>query len=300
MVTTTEIAPQPISRPNFEVLKGACNCHVHVMGPRAEFPLFPGRPLTYGVATAEELSTMLGALMLERVIVVQSVIYGTDNRCLVDAIRKFSGRARGIAVIDPEVSNSVLENLHRDGVRGVRVVINSPEASERLMPLALKIQPLGWHLQIYGELPILFAKERELCDLPVPLVIDHLGGAKASEGPGQPGFNMLLRLLRSGNTYMKLSGLHRCSGRSDLADVEDLVLAAAEAAPERLVWGNDWPHPAHSLSDMVTASKETLVPWSNIDDGADFNLIPRWLPDPCLRRLILVDNPARLYGFPSA
>ena len=194
--------------PAFPVPAGACDCHVHVFGPYDRFPLAPGRRYTPGPASVEDLLALQSALSLSRVVVVQASPQGTDNACLVDALQRLAAggsEARGVAVIGPATTEGELEALHRAGVRGVRINLESygvydpAEARRQLRDAAARVALLGWHVQTYSTLPMLVDLEEAIRALPVPLVIDHFGGAAAARGADQPGFEVVRALVRDGN-----------------------------------------------------------------------------------------------------
>jgi predicted TIM-barrel fold metal-dependent hydrolase len=291
------------SSPNFAVPKDACDCHVHVFGPVSRFPYAASRSYTPADASVEELEQLQSNLHLGRVVLVQPSVYGTDNAAHVDAARRLGVKARIVAVIDDKISDGALEELHRAGTRGIRVNLHTAgvddpgEARRRLRNAASRIAGLGWHVQTYAKLQVISALRDEMAALPVPLVIDHFGGADAKLGVGQPGFDALLHLARSGKAYVKLSAPYRSSvKRPDFADVRPLALALIEANPDRMVWGSDWPHPGGSSRTEKTRLDE-IEPFFPVDDGHTLNLLPLWAPDAALRQKILVDNPARLYGY---
>jgi predicted TIM-barrel fold metal-dependent hydrolase len=291
------------SSANFAVPKDACDCHVHVFGPVSRFPYAASRTYTPADASVEELQQLQSDLHLGRVVLVQPSVYGTDNAAHVDAARRLGPRARIVAVIDETISDGALEELHRAGTRGIRVNLHTAgvddpgEARQRLRKAASRIAGLGWHVQAYAKLSVISALRDEMAALPVPLVIDHFGGADAKLGVGQPGFDALLDLARSGKAYVKLSAPYRSSvKRPDFADVKPLARALIDANPDRMVWGSDWPHPGGSSRTEKTRLDE-IEPFFPEDDGGTLNLLPLWAPDEALRHKILVDNPARLYGY---
>jgi predicted TIM-barrel fold metal-dependent hydrolase len=287
--------------PSFELPPGACDCHTHVFGDPRSFPFAARRTYTPPEASDTELSALLDALHVERVVIVQPSVYGTDNRCTIEGMRRLGNRARGVAVIDEHTGESELDAMARVGVRGIRVNLETAgetdagAARERLAVTARRIAPRGWHVQIYTRLSVIGALADTIAALPVPVVVDHFGSARGELGPAQPGFDALLALVRGGNVYVKLSGSYRCSARAPgFPDMAPLARALIEAGPDRMVWGSDWPHPAHGPAGRPV---EDVTPFYAIDDGAILNQLPLWARDPGLRRKILVDNPARLYGF---
>jgi predicted TIM-barrel fold metal-dependent hydrolase len=281
---------------------GACDCHTHIFGPRAQFPFTPQRSYTPGDASLEELLALQRDLHLDRVVIVQPSVYGTDNSCTVDALRRLDGRGRAVAVIADDITQAELDALHRAGVRGVRLNlatagVSDPDvARRRLAATTARIAPLNWHVQIYTDMAVIAALQADLETLKVPLVIDHFGGAQAAPGPTQPGFAALLALVRAGQAYVKLSAPYRSSSRRpDYADVASLAAPLIAANPARMLWGSDWPHPGggHKRGQSI----EEIEAFFPEDDGRTLNLLAEWAPDPTLRRQILVDNPALLYDF---
>jgi predicted TIM-barrel fold metal-dependent hydrolase len=296
-------APQPATKVNFPVPGGACDCHVHVFGDPQRYPFAPNRTYTPRTAATPELRTLLDALHMDRVVIVQPSVYGTDNRCTVDAIRELGGRARGIAVIDASTPDAALGDMARAGIRGLRLNLSQAGvgdpavALERFGTAAQRAKALNWHIQLNTSLKVVDAIRPHLLASPVPLVFDHFGGAVASAGVGQPGFDALVTLVKSGKAYVKISGAaDLVSTQSpEYADVLPLARALVAANPQRVLWGTNWPHPD---SRSVPGRKNTdLAPLMQTDDGRVLNLLGVWVPDAALRRTILVENPARLYGF---
>ncbi len=301
-MTTTPVLGVAHSAPGFAMPRGACDCHTHVFGDPAAFPFDPARLYTPGEAPVAALLAHQAALGLERVVVVQPSPYGIDNACTLAALRALGpARARGVAVIGPDITDAELAEMQAAGVRGVRVNLETageadPErAAAALFAAARRVAPLGWHVQLYARLSLIAALERILLDFPVPLVIDHYGRVRAEAGPGQPGFAALCALLRQGPAYVKLSAPHRISSRPDQADVGSILQALAGANPDRLLWGSDWPHPGGRPG--VPRRPEVMEPFNPVDDGAALARLAGWAGDAALLRRILVDNPVRLYGF---
>jgi predicted TIM-barrel fold metal-dependent hydrolase len=264
-----------------KVPPGACDCHVHVFGPAARFPFAPERTYTPPDASIDELLKLQGQLGFERVVIVQPSVYGTDNSCTLDALRNLRGRARGVAVINESTS---IKGMHEAGVRGIRVNlqtagIEDAAAAQRLLDeAASRIRPLGWHVQVFTNLKLL----KQIGRLPVPLVVDHFGSPRDQEDA-----DYLVWLLGTGNVYVKLSGPHRCK-----VDPGELTRRLVAAAPDRCVWGSDWPHPPGGARNPGA-----VQPFDPIDDAAALERLHGWVGDAALFRKILVDNPARLYDF---
>jgi predicted TIM-barrel fold metal-dependent hydrolase len=286
------------SVPTFAAPPGSCDCHVHIFGPDEKFPLSPKRTYRPGPASIEDLNALHRALGIERVVVVHPSPYGADNAVTLDAVRKLGPTARGVAVIDETTSEAALDELHDAGFRGARVNLEShgvsdPAAAGRLLQRAAeRVARLGWHVQTYTTLAILAALHDAILKLPVTLVIDHFGRAQAALGVAQPGFAQLLALLRSGKVYVKISGDYRVSHAADYADAAPLARAMIEANPDRVVWGTDWPHPGGNRRDP-----DLVEPFLPQDDGRALNRLAEWTRGADELRKILVDNPARLYGF---
>ena len=297
----TVTASQPKTAVIFAVPSGACDCHVHVFGAGAEFPFVARRGYTPAPATVEELLQLQNALALERVVIVQPSVYGTDNSCTLEGIRRLgTERARGVAVIDGRTGDSALREMHAAGIRGVRVNLETagetdPALSRRNLAAAVeRIAPLGWHVQVYTRLSVVEALYDDVTRLEVPIVFDHFGGAQASGGVNQPGFAELLALVASGKAYVKVSGHYRSSAKAPaFDDVAPLARALIAANADRVLWGTDWPHPHHA----EPGKEMEITPSFDIDDGLALNQLGRWAPTAATRRKILVENPARLYDF---
>ncbi len=297
----TMVAAQPRTEVNFTIPRGACDCHVHVFGEATEYPFVAQRGYTPPPASADELLTLQKTLHLSRVVIVQPSVYGTDNSCTLDGMRRLGKRARGVAVIDAATDAGALASMHEAGIRGVRVNLatsgeNDPNVARRnLLAAAERVAPLGWHVQVYTGLDVITALADDLMKLPVPIVFDHFGGAQAATGLDQPGWDVLLKLVESGKAYVKVSGHYRSSlAAPAYADMAPYARALIAANADRIVWGTDWPHPAHAPSPDKA---HELSPSYDIDDGLALNQLGLWAPDAATRRKILVDNPARLYDY---
>jgi len=290
--TTLSITPV-----RFGVPKRACDCHVHVFDP-GRFPFAASRTYTPESATAAQLLAMHRALHISRVVIVQPSVYGTDNSCLLDGMKQYGSEARGIAVLPIEISSATLDNMERAGIRGVRINLgtaantNLDDARRRLKSAIEQIQGRKWCVQIYAALPVIQGLSDLILASPVPVVLDHFGGAKAALGVQQPGFDKLLELVRSEQGYVKISGAYRTSDQPpDYPDLVPLARALIEANPHRILWGSDWPHP-----DTGAGRKPSdLSPLLRVDDGNLLDLLAKWAPDTASRNTILVDNPATLY-----
>lgn len=282
---------------------GSCDTHVHVFPDPTAFPFWEGRVYTPPVATAQDLLALQQALGMDRVVIVQPSVYGTDNRATLDGVRQLGpARARGVAVIGPDTTPAQLDAMHASGIRGVRInleqagVFDPVVSAKKLADTASQIAGRPWHIQVYSRLPVIAPLHDQFAALGVPVVFDHLAGAQGAQGPQPPGFDAVLDLVRSGKAWVKLSGAYRSSTQApDYADVLPFARALVAANPDRLVWGSDWPHPD---SAVIPGRKPTdPAPAQAVDDGRLLNLLGEWVPDEATRAKILVDNPARLYGF---
>jgi len=287
--------------PEFDVPRGACDCHVHIFGPRGRFPLSPSRRYTPGRASVTDLVRLQRVLRLDRAVIVQPTPYGGDNACLLDALTRLGPRARGVAAVDRTTPDSTLRHLHERGVRAAR--LNLETAGQRdpgvaraeLDHLISRVEPLGWHVEMFTNLTVIAALSETLFALPATLVIDHFGRADAAKGPSQDGFDVLRRLVHTGKAYVKLSAPYAISEAPGYEDVDEIARALIAANPLRVIWGSDWPHT--SGAPGLRRSRDGVHPFRQEDDGASLNRLARWTRDSSRIHRILVDNPARLYGF---
>ena len=275
----------------------ACDCHTHIIGDPRQFPFSPARVYTPEPASPQQMAALHKALHIKRVVIVTPSVYGTDNSATLFGIKARGATARGVAVIDEKTPEQDLDAMASAGIRGIRLNLATGKQAE--LPLARRlfasavnrIKSRNWHLQIYTGMALIPGIKDLVWASPVPVVFDHFGGLETSLGPEQPGFAELVELLRSGSAYVKLSGAYRASTQApDYADVTAYAKGLILANPDRVLWGTDWPHP-----NSVPSAK--VSPPLPIDDGRLFNRFAIWEPDPQTRRKILVDNPARLYGF---
>jgi predicted TIM-barrel fold metal-dependent hydrolase len=262
-----------------------CDCHFHIFGPYDKYPLSAGRTYDPAPALVPDYLAMAGQLGIQRMVVVQASVSGTDNAVTLDAVRQFGQhRARAVAVIDDRFTDAVLKQMHQDGVRGVRFNLSSGNGTpiEQLETIAHRIAPLGWHIQVYIEGETLAEMAPTLAKLPVEIVIDHCGGVKAGLGLEHPQFHALLGLLDSGRAWIKVCSYRVSSIGQPWDDPAPNVKAFVARYPERCVWGTDWPHP------QMNPSPEA---------GLLLDQFFEWVPDAATRQRILVDNAATLYGF---
>jgi predicted TIM-barrel fold metal-dependent hydrolase len=263
----------------------ACDAHIHVIDP-AFPPAVPGTTLA-GRSTATDYLLTRSHFGTTRTVIVQAKVFGIDNRCLLDAIERLEP-ARGIAVVHPDISDEELARLGRGGVRGVRFSVWNPADAvasiDMIAPLAPRLAERGWHAQIHMSGDQIAAHAALIDALPCDVVIDHMGRLPPAAATAHPAFAAIRRLIDRGRTWVKLSGayLDTTVGPPAYPDATEVARALVAAAPERLVWGSDWPH--------VTEKHKP-------DTAALFDLLADWAGGERRRRRILVDNPARLYGF---
>ena len=290
-------AAQPATPVNFDVPPGACDCHTHIHAP--QFPYFSGRVYTPDMAMPDEMAALHKALRIQRVVIVTPSVYGTDNRPTLLGMAARGNDARGVAVIDEKTPESELDAMHKAGVRGIRLNlatggVNDPKVGgQRFQTAVERMKSRNWHVQLNTNLAMIAALKDMMAASPVPVVIDHFGGAVADRGTQQPGFDALADLVRSGAAYVKIS----VSGgpRPDYSAFEPLAKALIAANEDRILWGTNWPHP-NSVTPEGRKPTE-LTPVFQVDDGLVLNQLPKWAPDARVRQKILVANPARLYAF---
>ncbi|MBD9667893.1 amidohydrolase family protein [Variovorax sp. VRV01] len=277
-----------LERPSRALPAGACDSHMHIFDPRfAPSRHWKRQPPRAEVAAYRQLQERLGT---SRTVVVNPSTYGTDNACMLDALAQLGTSARGVAVVGAEVDDAQLERLAAQRVCGLRVNFVTPQSwgtttADMLTALARKAARLGWHIQVFVHPGQLVELAPLLEALPTPLVVDHMARIDPAEGAAGAAFATLHRLLDKGNTWVKLSGVYMRSreGAPAYGDAQALGRALVRAAPERMLWGSDWPH-------------TTEAP-GTVDDAGLVNVLRAWCGDDGVMDRILVDNPARLYGF---
>ena len=265
----------------------AADCHHHIYSSR--YPVDPRATLRPDDATVEDYRALQRRLGMTRHVIVQPSTYGTDNSCTLDALAAFGPQARGVAVVDTTVSDAELQRMDGLGVRGIRFNLAQAGATtpEMIEPLSLRVNDLGWHIQVNAPA----AKIMEIKDVfgrvPTPIVFDHLAHIPEPDGVNHPLFDRVRALIDKGKTWVKLSGAYADTkvGPPTYADSTAVAQAYAKAAPERCVWGSDWPHP----------SEREKKP----DDAVLFDLLLVWAPDEKVRHRILVENPEVLYDYPK-
>jgi predicted TIM-barrel fold metal-dependent hydrolase len=296
------LPPRTHRAPSQPLPAGATDCHLHVFGPYSRFPLGSERAYTVAEAPLAEHEHLKQAVGLERTVLVQASAYANDNSAMLEALARLGPRGRGIAVVAADTPAGELARLHAAGVRGLRLNFQTlrsryaGDAQSWLRKFEATVAPLGWHLQLFCDGGMLVELEGALLGCAVPIVIDHMGLPDAAAGIGQPGFQALLRLLRSKQIWAKLAGadrITRSSGR--LRDAIPFMHALLRAAPERLVWGSDWPNIGFHTGGQVESG--AILPYRNLDAGELLDVLVEAVPDAAARRAILADNPQRLYDF---
>ena len=274
--------------PKLKAPANACDCHLHIYDERFP-PPGPVARLVKG-AGVEQYRLLQKRIGTTRAVIVTPSAYATANAVTVDGVSQLGlANARGVAVVRTEVTDAELKKMADGGIRGIRFTLFDPKTAvtsfEMIEPLAKRANDLGWHVQLHFRGDQIVEKEDLLKRIAAPIVFDHMGRIPQPAGIKHPAFQIICRLIDKGRTWVKLSGVYQDTkvGPPTYADVTELARAYLKAAPERMVWGSDWPHPTereHKPNDAVL-----------------FDLLTEWAPDEALRKKILVDNPAALYGF---
>jgi len=274
-------------KPSYAMPPGACDAHCHVFGPAQKFPYAPDRTYTPKDAGFETLRALHRHLGIDRAVIVQASCHGSDNRATLDAIARSDGAYRGIAMVEGDVTDAELEALDRGGIRGIRynfvAHLGGAPDLEIFDRTIGRIKDLGWHVVLHLDSGDLLTYADRLEHIPVPFIIDHMGRAKVAAGIEQKPFQQLLALMRHNErAWVKVSGAERISAAgAPFTDAIPFAAALIEAAPDRVLWGTDFPHPNIS-GDMP-------------NDGELVNLFAMFSRDEAVRRKVLVDNPSRLY-----
>ena len=267
--------------------RGACDCHHHIYDALRFPPPQPGGTIIPN-ARVEEFRLLQKRIGTTRNVVVTPLAYVTDNRVTLDAIARLGTNARGVAVIRPTVTDAELKRLAEGGIRGIRFSLTNakeqPTSIEMIEPLSKRVNALGWHVQINMTADEIVAAEDLWNRLASPIVFDHMGHVPEPAGVSHPVVTLIRRLVDKGRTWVKLSVTYDNTrdGPPSYRDITRVAQAYVKAAPERMVWGSNWPHPNESVKP---------------DDAALFDLMAQWAPDPKTRHHILVENPEALYGF---
>ena len=292
-MTDSNNNPPPCQPPHLDVRKpklalppNAADCHCHVFGPREKYPWAANRLYTPPPVFLEHYLAMLRATGFSRGVLVQTGLYGADNRFIVDALKANPDTLRAIALIGEDISDRALRDLADAGVKGFRVNRTAKTGLSFAVArkLAERVKELGWHVQFLLDVEQHPDLDTLLGNFATEVVIDHMGRPNPRKGVGAPGFQALIRLLRSGRGWSKLSAPYRTSLLAPpYDDITPFAQALVAAAPDRLVWGSDWPH----------VLLESAMP----NDGDLVDQIAVWVPDESIRNRILVNNAERLYGF---
>ena len=272
--------------PKLKAPPNACDCHMHIYDSR--FPVAPNAKLKPADATVDDYRLLQKRIGTTRNVVVTPSTYGTDNSCTLDAIAKLGTTARGVAVVDTSVADAELKRLDGRGMRGIRfnLVQSGATTIDMLEPLSKRVNDLGWHVQIHMLGDQIVEVAELLQRLPSPIVFDHMARIPEPAGVDHPAFALVLKLIDRGRTWVKLSSAYQDSksGPPGYGDVSKVAQAYVKAAPERMVWGSDWPHPTEKAN-------------AKPDDAVLIDLMTDWAPDEAVRNRILVDNPTALYRF---
>jgi len=273
--------------PKLKAPANACDCHHHIYG--SQYKVDPRSTLRPGDASVEDYRGFQKRIGTSRNVVVQPSTYGTENAPTLDAVAAMGPQARAVVVVDDTVSDADLKRMHAQGARGIRFNLAQTGATtaEMLEPLSKRVNELGWHIQINAPAAKIAEIMPILEKVPSRIVFDHLAHIPEPDGINHPLFGQVLKLIDKGNTWVKLSGAYADTkiGPPTYADSSAVAQAYAKAAPERCVWGSDWPHPGEREKKP--------------DDAVLFDLLLTWVPDEKARHRVLVENPAVLYDFPK-
>jgi predicted TIM-barrel fold metal-dependent hydrolase len=285
------LPPRPAARPRrITVPRGAWETHAHVIGSAEKYPFVPGRHFNPPPASPAAFVAMLDAMGLDYGVVVQVSVHGTDNRLLVEALQSYPNRLRGVAVIDPDISDKDVAVLKEAGVRGIRIldIVGGGVGLKNLERIADRCAEVGWHVQVATRGETYPDLAPRLLKLRVPFIIDHMGWCAAKDGLDSREFQAVLHTLENTDCYLKLSGGFRLSAQPfPYPDIIPFAQALMAVAPDRMVWGSDWPH--------VGLYEEGARP----DVGDILDALADYAPDVAQQKRILVDNPARFYGLPG-
>jgi 2-pyrone-4,6-dicarboxylate lactonase len=276
---------ETLSRPTFAVPVGAWDVHVHIFGPERSYPHVAQPHYTLPDGNLAQYRRLMPFIGVQRFAIVQPSFYGTDNSCLLDTLDEIGAVARGVVMIDTEIADSELQRFHDKGVRAVRLDLFKraqlplAQVQSYILEVEARVRPLGWHLQFYAPGYLVRDLVGFFRTLRIDFVIDHMGYMLEEDGLKSQDFAALLNLLDTGHCYLKLSGAYRIAKNRGYDFVEPVAKAIVDRAPERAVWGSDWPH----------------ISYSDRDTGELVSLLERWAPTAAVREKILVDNPNRLF-----
>jgi 2-pyrone-4,6-dicarboxylate lactonase len=288
-VIPTIAPPDPNTKiPGFTLPPKSCDTHTHIFGPASHYPFASNRPYDPPEASLDDFRALHRKIGVERCVIVNATVHGTDNRVVTDAIAQSGGAYKGIANVNDEMTDKELESLDRAGIRGCRFAflkrLGGVGDMAKFNHIVHRVAELGWHVDVYFEPGTIGEFASTLSALPTSYVIDHMGTTLAAKGPDDPAFTALLDLqARDDKCWVKITGLERASaGGKPFHDAVPFAKRLIDNAPDRVLWGTDWPHP-----------NVKIMP----NDGEIVDLIPLYAPDPARRQKLLVENPARLFKF---
>jgi len=278
-------------KPKLTLPKLACDTHAHILGPMARYAYSPTRVYTPPDCLLTDYQKMLATLGVERAVLVQPSVYGTDNTVMLEAMRTAGKAFHGVAVVDDNIADADLAKLNAAGVRGVRVnIVDVKDRKPGTLPmrelstLAKRIAHMGWHMEFLMHCEEFPDMDRTFADFPVDIVLGHLGYMKTDKGVNDPGFQALLRLMKAGKAWVKFTGPYRITTQTmPHIDTNAFAHALIAANAGRVLWGSDWPH--------------VMVKGAMPNDGDLCDLLSSWIPDSATREQVLVKNPEKLYGF---
>jgi 2-pyrone-4,6-dicarboxylate lactonase len=285
---------------NLVIPIGACDCHVHVIGPYAQYPMTVARVYTPPECGLPELRKHLQGLHLSRVVLIQPSFYGADNTFQLLCAKEMGDSARVVIVIDEKTTDQELANMVSMGARGIRLnlstsgIFDAQLARQQLVEIAQRIKDFDLHIQIYASAKVLAAIAGTIYTLPVPVVLDHFASIHAERFQEQTELSVILNLVKSGQAYIKLSGIYRISNASpNYEEVKDLAQLYVETNPDRILWASDWPH----TNTLPTIPATQVTPYRIVDDLRILDLLSDWIPNRQNLTKALVSNPERLYRF---
>jgi predicted TIM-barrel fold metal-dependent hydrolase len=289
-----------VLKSSLDALIGACDCHVHVIGSQSTYPMVADRVYTPPECGVSELRKHLQRLHLSRVVLIQPSFYGSDNTFQLTCAKELGDSARVVIVIDEKTSDQELAKMVSMGARGIRINLSTSNtfdaeaARKQLVEVARRIKDFDLHIQIYASAQVISDIADAIYMLPVPVILDHFASIRAKGFQKQAELPAILDLVKSGQAYIKLSGIYRISSASpDYAEVKDLAQLYVETNPDRILWGSDWPH-TNTLPGIPATE---VTPYRIIDDVRVFGFLPDWIPNPQNLAKALVGNPERLYRF---
>jgi predicted TIM-barrel fold metal-dependent hydrolase len=279
----------------------SCDCHVHIVGAQGQYPMIADRQYTAPVASVHDLRAHMARVGLQRAVIIQPSFYGVDNRCLLDSLKLLEGAGRGVAVLEPSVTDTQLQALDMAGVRGIRINVESSSGSDaanlqaELEFWSNKLASLGWHIQLFASQALIQQCASTIRQLAVDVVLDHFSLLPSDVAADDAGFACVSELLTGGDVWLKLSAPYRLppAGFANAQAVALLAQKLLNANIERIVWGSDWPHTQREKGKLPTEESR----YREISSATLLEQIHQCLPTQELRQTVLVNNPARLYRF---